>query len=81
MEHVICGFPGWAPRPCKRVLGVSRARTHLRCAARSTERMRHPIEVALCELRGLSSGGQNVVLRLAEPMFDELVGQPLESIA
>ena len=57
------------------------ARIHLRCAARSTERMRHPIDVALRELRGLSSGGQNMVLRLAELMFDELVGQHLESMA
>ena len=24
MEHIICGFLGWDPRPCKRVLDVLR---------------------------------------------------------
>ena len=54
---------------------------HLRAATGSTDRMRHLIEFALCELREPSPGGQGVQLRLAELMFVEVVRRHLETMA
>jgi AraC-like DNA-binding protein len=77
----ICGFLGCDLRPCNPVLDALPAMVHLRAATRSTDRMRHLIEFALCELREPSSGGRGVLLRLAELMFVEVVRRHLETMA
>lgn len=77
----ICGFLGCDLRPCNPVLDALPAMVHLRAASRSTDRMRHLIEFALCELREPSSGGRGVLLRLAELMFVEVVRRHLETMA
>jgi len=76
----ICGFLGCDLRPCNPVLDALPAMIHLRAATRSTDRMRHLIEFALCELREPSSGGRGVLLRLAELMFVEVVRRHLETM-
>jgi AraC-like DNA-binding protein len=77
----ICGFLGCDLRPFNPVLDALPAMIHLRTATRSTDRMRHLIEFALCELREPSSGGRGVLLRLAELMFVEVVRRHLETMA
>lgn len=76
----ICGFLGCDLRPFNPVLDTLPAMVHLRAASRSTDRMRHLIEFALCELREPSSGGRGVLLRLAELMFVEVVRRYLEKM-
>ena len=77
----ICGFLGCDSRPCNPVLDALPAMVHLRAATSSTDRMRHLIDFALCELREPSSGGRGVLLRLAELMFVEVVRRHLETMA
>jgi AraC-like DNA-binding protein len=77
----ICGFLGCDLRPCNPVLDALPSMVHLRAASRSSDRMRHLIEFALCELREPSSGGRGVLLRLAELMFVEVVRRHLETMA
>lgn len=77
----ICGFLGCDLRPCNPVLDALPAMIHLRATTGSTDRMRHLIDFALCELREPSSGGQGVRLRLAELMFVEVVRHHLETMA
>ena len=77
----ICGFLGCDLRPCNPLLDALPAIIHLRATTRSTERMRHLIDFALCELREPSSGGRDVMLRLAELMFVEVVRHHLETMA
>jgi AraC-like DNA-binding protein len=78
----ICGFLGCDLRPFNPVLDALPAMVHLRAtASRSTDRMRHLTDFALCELREPSSGGQGVLLRLTELMFVEVVRRHLETMA
>jgi AraC-like DNA-binding protein len=77
----ICGFLGCDLRPSNPVLEALPAMIHLRAASGSTDRMRHLIEFALCELRAPSSGGRCVLLRLAELMFVEVLRRHLETMA
>jgi len=77
----ICGFLGCDVKPCNPVLDALPAMVHLRAPTGSNDRMRHLIEFALCELREPSSGGQGVLLRLAELMFVEVVRRHLETMA
>jgi AraC-like DNA-binding protein len=77
----ICGFLGCDLRPCNPVLDALPSMVHLRAASRSSDRMRHLIEFALCELREPSSGGRGVLLRLAELMFVEVLRRHLETMA
>jgi AraC-like DNA-binding protein len=77
----ICGFLGCDLRPCNPVLDALPTMLHLRGANRSSDRMHHLIEFALCELREPSSGGSGVLLRLAELMFVEVVRRHLETMA
>ena len=77
----ICGFLGCDVKPCNPVLEALPAMVHLRAAIGSNDRMRHLIEFALCELREPSSGGQDVLLRLAELMFVEVVRRHLGTMA
>ena len=77
----ICGFLGCDMKPFNPVLDALPAMIHLRAStSRSADRMRHLIEFALCELREPSSGGQGVLLRLAELMFVEVVRCHLETM-
>lgn len=76
----ICGFLGCDLRPFNPVLAALPRMIHLRAAMPSTDRMRHLIEFALCELHERSSGGQGVLLRLAELMFIEVVRRHLETM-
>lgn len=76
----ICGFLGCDLRPFNPVLAALPRMIHLRAAMSSTDRMRHLIEFALCELRERSSGGQGVLLRLTELMFIEVVRRHLETM-
>lgn len=77
----VCGFLGCDLRPCNPVLDALPAMLHLRAATLPTDRLRHLIEFALCELREPSSGGQGVRLRLAELMFVEVVRRHVETMA
>jgi AraC-like DNA-binding protein len=77
----ICGFLGCDLRPCNPVLDALPAMVHLRAANRSSDRMHHLVEFALCELREPSSGGRGVQLRVAELMFVEVVRRYLETMA
>jgi AraC-like DNA-binding protein len=81
LTQFICGFLGCDLRPCNPVLEALPTMVHVRAGTRSTDRMRHLIEFALCELREPSSGGRGVRLRLAELMFVEVVRRHLETMA
>ena len=76
----ICGFLGCDVRPFNPVLAALPRMMHLRAASSSGDRMHHLIEFALCELRERSTGGQSVLLRLAELMFIEVVRRHLETM-
>jgi AraC-like DNA-binding protein len=77
----ICGFLGCDLRPCNPVLNALPAMVHLRAATRSSDRIHHLIEFALCELREPSAGGHGVLLHLAELMFVEVVRRHLDTIS
>ena len=77
----ICGFLGCDLKPCNPVLDALPAMVHLRAKIRPADRMSHLIEFALCELREPSPGGHEVLLRLAELMFVEVVRRHLETMS
>ena len=76
----ICGFLGCDLRPFNPVLAALPRMMHVRAATSPPDRMRNLIEFALCELRQRSSGGQDVLLRVAELMFIEVVRRYLETM-
>jgi len=76
----ICGFLGCDRAPFNPVLTALPRMVHLRAATAVGDRMHHLVEFALCELRERSSGGQDVLLRLAELMFIEVVRRHLENM-
>ena len=82
-EHTqfICGFLGCDLRPFNPVLAALPTIIHLRAATQSSDPMRHLIEFALCELREPRSGSKDVLLRLAEVMFVEVVRRHLETMS
>jgi AraC-like DNA-binding protein len=75
----ICGFLGCDVRPSNPVLAALPRMIHLRGAASSSDRLGHLIAFAQCELRERSSGGQCVMLRLAELMFIEVIRRCFET--
>lgn len=75
----ICGFLGCELQPFNPVLAALPRWLHLR-AGSANDRMRHLVDFALAELRQRSSGGRDVLLRLAELMFIEVVRRHLESM-
>lgn len=77
----ICGFLGCDLKPCNPVLDALPAMVHLHGTDRSSDRMRHLIDFALCELRVPSTGGRSVLLRTAELMFVEVVRCHLATLA
>jgi AraC-like DNA-binding protein len=82
-EHTqfICGFLGCDLRPFNPVLAALPTMIHLRAATQSSDPMRHLIEFALCELREPRSGRKDVLLRLAELMFVEVVRRHLGTMS
>ncbi len=76
----ICGFLGCDRRPFNPVLAALPTTIHLRGASRSVDPMRHLIEFALGELREPRPGSQDVLLRLAELMFVEVVRRHVETM-
>jgi AraC-like DNA-binding protein len=77
----ICGFLGCDVRPFNPVLAALPRMLHGRAADSSHDRLRHLVEFALGELRQRASGGRDVLLRLAELMFIEVVRRHLGSLA
>jgi AraC-like DNA-binding protein len=77
----ICGFLGCHVRPFNPVLAALPPLLHLRAAAPAGDRLRPLVEFALAEMRGRSAGGRDVLARLAELMFVEVVRQHFESLA
>lgn len=76
----ICGFLGCDLRPFNPVLAALPRMLHLHAAPSGPDRMRHLIEFALCELRERSAGGRDVLGRLAELMFIEVVRRHVETM-
>lgn len=77
----ICGFLGCDRRPFNPVLAALPRLVHLHASdATDDRRMRHLIDFALAELRQRTSGGRDVLLRLAELMFVEVVRRHLASL-
>jgi AraC-like DNA-binding protein len=76
----ICGFLGCDRRPLNPVLSALPAMLHLRTAPQRGDRLQHLVEFALSELREPSSGGREVLQRLAELMFVEVARRHLDSI-
>jgi AraC-like DNA-binding protein len=76
----ICGFLGCDLRPFNPVLATLPRLLRVRTAATPFDRLRHLVAFALSELRGPSSGSRDVLLRLAELMFVEVVRHHLESM-
>ena len=79
--QLICGFLGCDVRPFNPVLAALPRLIHLHASGAAADRMRPLVEFALCELRGPSSGGSSVLLRLAELMFIEVVRRHLETVS
>jgi AraC-like DNA-binding protein len=76
----ICGFLGCDLRPFNPVLAALPTTIHLRATTRSSDSMRHLIEFALGELREPRPGSREVLLRLAELMFVEVVRRHVETM-
>jgi len=77
----ICGFLGCRLRPFNPVLAALPRMLHLRASPEPTaHRMRHLIAFALDVMRAPSSGGRDVLMRLAELMFVEVVRGHLETM-
>jgi AraC-like DNA-binding protein len=77
----ICGFLGCDARPFNPVLAALPHVIHLRSATRAGNRLGPLIEFALGELHQPRAGGREVLLRLSELMFIEVVRCHLEGKA
>ena len=76
----ICGFLGCDVRPFNPVLASLPRMIHLRGTTSPGAAMRHLVDFALCELHERSPGGKDVLLRLAELMFIEVVRRCLTTM-
>ncbi|GAB4482088.1 MAG: AraC family transcriptional regulator [Burkholderiaceae bacterium] len=76
----VCGFLGCDQQPFNPVLAALPPLLVLKAASGSVDRMRHLTDFALGELRQRSSGSRDVLLRLSELMFVEVVRQHLQSL-
>ncbi len=74
---IICGFLGCDARPFNPVLAALPRVMYLRRASHG-DRMSHLIEFAVGELRARRAGSREVLLRLSELMFIEVVRRYLE---
>jgi AraC-like DNA-binding protein len=79
--NFICGFLGCDARPFNPILAALPRVIHLRRASRAGDRMSHLIEFAVGELRARRAGSREVLLRLSELMFIEVVRWHLETRA
>lgn len=79
--QLICGFLGCDRAPLNPILDALPPMLHVRATAQGGDRMRHLTGFALCELQQPSTGSQEVLLRLAELMFVEVIRQHLENVA
>jgi len=75
----ICGFLGCDSPGFDPVLGAMAPMIHLRREAAANDRMAHLIQLSLHELREERRGGRDVLLRLSELMFIEVVRCVVES--
>jgi AraC-like DNA-binding protein len=69
----ICGFLGCDARPFNPILAALPPVIVLKHATRGGDRLSHLVQFALGELRQPSAGGREVLLRLSELMFIEVV--------
>lgn len=78
-EHTsfICGFLGCDARPFNPILWALPRAIHLRRIAQPGDRLSHLLAYAMAELREPGPGGRDVLLRLAELMFVEVVRRHL----
>jgi AraC-like DNA-binding protein len=77
----VCGFLGCDSRPFNPVLAALPRVIHLRRVAQPGDRLSHLVDFALAELRERTSGSGEVLLRLSELMFIEVVRRYLASTA
>ena len=76
---LICGFLGCDARPFNPILAALPRVIHLRGATQPRRPMSHLIEFAVGELRARRAGSREVLLRLSELMFIEVVRCHLET--
>jgi AraC-like DNA-binding protein len=77
----ICGFLGCDARPFNPILWALPRVIHLHRVAQPGDRLSHLLAYATTELRGHEPGGRDVLLRLSELMFVEVVRRHLASAA
>jgi len=73
----ICGFLGCDARPFNPILGALPRVIHLRASAGDRDRLSPLVDFALAELRQRGQGSREVLLRLSELMFVEVVRRQL----
>lgn len=74
----ICGFLGCDARPFNPILWALPRVIHLRRVTQAGDRLSHLLAYALAELRERGPGGRDVLLRLSELMFVEVVRRHLQ---
>ncbi|HEU5296902.1 MAG TPA: AraC family transcriptional regulator [Burkholderiaceae bacterium] len=77
----ICGFLGCDARPFNPILWALPRVIHLHHVAQPGDRLSHLLAYATVELREQGPGGRDVLLRLSELMFVEVVRRHLASAA
>ena len=77
----ICGFLGCDARPFNPILWALPRAIHLRHVTQPGDRLSHLLAYATQELREHGPGGRDVLLRLSELMFVEVVRRHLASAA
>jgi AraC-like DNA-binding protein len=77
----ICGFLGCDLRPFNPAVAALPSMVHLQGVTGSGERLHHLVEFAVNVLRERRAGHQDLLLRLAELMFVEVVRRQLESVS
>ena len=80
---LVCGFLGCDVHPLNPVLEALPRLVHLRRPSQPSaqDRLTPLVELALAESRQRRSGAQNVLLRLSEVLFIEVIRRYLESLA
>jgi AraC-like DNA-binding protein len=73
----ICGFLGCDARPFNPILWALPRAIHLRRVTQPGDRLSHLLAYAIAELRERGPGGRDVLLRLSELMFVEVVRRQL----
>jgi len=78
-EHTafLCGFLGCDLRPFNPVLAALPPVIHLRSSRHDTDQLSHLVDYAMAELRAGTPGRRDVLLRLSELMFVEVVRRVL----